>query len=115
MGVDFLMRTGRGFSRSCQKGYEDLKRTQLFDPSVDVKHRTFLAKMKEGTAHQSTEVVLRVEGAGIGIYCDELKIGDGENPPEAIFEKVRAAEEGLAVGRIEHVHPFSGTADIAVQ
>jgi hypothetical protein len=116
MGIDFLQRTSRSFDRSCQKGYEDLRRTRLFDPSVNVTERSFLARMKEDAdaAGATGDVVLRIDGPGIGVYRDERQIGVGESPPETIVQKIKAADQGLAIGRIEHVHPFSGTADIAV-
>jgi hypothetical protein len=114
MGIDFLQRTNRSFERSCQRGYDDLKRTRLFDPAVSVHERTILVRLTEAPPSAETPVYVRAEHQEVGLYCDERKIGSCPNPPATIVDRLSAAELGMALAQIAAVHPFSGTADISI-
>lgn len=114
MGIDFLKRTSRTFERCFQRGYEDLRDVRLFDPSVTVEQRTFIAQLDETPTSQEDPLVLRLAGEKIEVYSNERRIAVSENPPAAILEKLRAADQGLAVAHISQIHEISGTADISV-
>lgn len=115
MGIDFLDKTAKPFHRSCQKGYERLKSVYLFDPAVAPTQRSFLARLgKAADISEGLELVLRVEGDQIGLYRNECEIGRCDDPPSPLVAKIRETADGLAVGRLETLHPLSHSVDVVV-
>jgi hypothetical protein len=114
MGIDFLQRTNRSFERSCQRGYEDLQRTRLFDPTIAVHDRTILVRLTEAPPGENIPIYVRAEGQEVGVYCDERKIGSCPNPPATVVERLNSAQLKMALAQMGEFHPFSSTADISI-
>lgn len=113
MGLDFLSKTAKSFHRSCQRGYEHLRAGHLFASGIAPGQRCFLAHVGDASrVDQGQEVVLRAEAGRITLFRDESPVGTCDAPPVTILDKIR--EAGVAVGKLETVHPLSSSVDVIV-
>jgi hypothetical protein len=117
MGLEWINKAGKSFSRSCGRGYRSLTSAHLFDASVLPIERSFKAKFLEGhILPAGTEITVRVESDGLKLYDkDEQIVGLPDDPPPWLVAKLSLVPGGIAVGVIEDIRLLSGGADVVVQ
>ena len=115
MGLDFIRRAAKGFTKTWDRGRTSLATPSLFTRYPEARRRTVLAEMApDCTPRVGAEFAVCVEGQRL-VHIDETnRIGCLQNPPSDLVDAIRAAG-GYALGQISHFNPISGTADVEIE
>src|SRR5437870_4741231 len=103
MGLEWINKASKTFTRSCQRGYASITSAKLFDATVADIERSFKAKLVDGQAVETgTQVFVRADDTTVRLYSTEERvIGEIEQSPSWLLDKLKAVPQGLAVGVID--------------
>ena len=115
MGLDFIRRAAKGFTKSWDRGRTNLAKPSLFTRYPEARRRTVIAEMApDCNPRVGAELLVCVEGNCVILIDEAYRIGCLQNPPSDLVDAIRAAG-GNAMGQISHFNPISGTADVEIE
>ncbi len=114
MGLDFIRRAAKGFTKAWDRGRTSLASPSLFTRYPESRTRTVIADvMPDSQVQVGAELVVCFAGDQLILVEETNQIGCMKNPPADLVEAVREAG-GYALGQIKQFNPLSGTADVEV-
>ncbi|MCO4095360.1 MAG: hypothetical protein HEQ37_19250 [Acidovorax sp.] len=114
MGLDFIRRAAKGFTKSWDRGRTSLATPSLFTRYPEARRRTVIAEMApDCNPRVGAEFAICIEGRSLVLIEETSRIGYLQNPPSDLVDAIRAAG-GCALGQISHFNPISGTADVEI-
>jgi hypothetical protein len=116
MGLDFIRRAARTFTKSWSRGARDLAQPTLFTRYPECRTRTIIAQLDEGGVALSsgTQLAICSEGQQLLLVLGTARVGVVESPPADLFRAIQSAG-GCALGSLASINPLSGTADVEIE
>lgn len=113
MGVDFIRRTAKTFTKSWSNNkVRELSNPTLFTRTPECRTRTAIAQLNDrANLPPGTELSAWVRDATLILVHETVQVGVIDQPPPDIFRTVREAG-GCALTRLGQLNPLSGTADV---
>lgn len=114
MGLDFLRRAAKGFTKAWDRGRTSLAAPSLFTRYPESRTRTVITELlPDCHVKVGAEVAVCFAGDQLILVEETSQIGCLKNPPPDLVAAVREAG-GYALGQIKQFNPLSGTADVEV-
>ena len=114
MGLDFIRRAAKGFTKAWDRGRTSLATPTLFTRYPESRTRTVIAEMQpDCNVSVGAELAICVVGDKLILIDETSQVGCMQNPPTDLVDAVRAAG-GCALGQITRFNPISGTADVEI-
>jgi hypothetical protein len=115
MGLDFIRRAAKTFTKSWNRGVSQLAQPSLFTRHPQNRARTMVASLNDGvTIPEGEQVLVCVRESKLALIRGTCQIGVVEAPPNDVFCDIQNAG-GSAVGSIAGLHDLSGTADVEIE
>ena len=115
MGLDFIRRAAKNFTKAWDRGRTSLAHPSLFARSPEARRRTAIAEIVPGCTPQAgAEFAVQAEGPRLILLDQMIPIGCLQSPPQDLVDAVHAAG-GFALGQITCFNPISGTADVEIE
>ncbi len=115
MGLDFIRRRAKTFTKSWHRNKTDLARPTLFTRYPECRSRSLIADLDaEAGVSPGVEVLVCARGAELTIVRGTTPIGATSRPPPDLISAIRQAG-GDALGRVTRLNPISGTADVEIE
>ena len=116
MGLDFIRRTAKTFTKSWDRNKTELAQPTLFTRYPECRSRSLVADIADGAAvlSQGARILVSTRGTELVLITGTTQIGAVQNPPSDLFAAVRQAG-GNALGRVTRINPISGTADVEIE
>ena len=114
MGLDFIRRAAKGFTKAWDRGRTDLVEPSLFTRYPESRTRTVIAELLPGCQVKvGAELAVCFAGDQLILVDETNQVACMRNPPPDLVMAVREAG-GYALGQIKQFNPLSGTADVEV-
>jgi hypothetical protein len=114
MGLDFIRRAAKGFTKAWDRGRTSLAEPSLFTRYPETRTRTVIAELlPDCQVKVGAELAVCVAGDQLILIQETHQVGYMNNPPPELLEAVRCAG-GYALGQIKQFNPLSGTADVEI-
>ena len=115
MGVDFIKKCAKSFTKSWDRGKAELAAPNLFKHNPALAARTYCANITPGTeTPPGREFLLRAEGSDLRLYEGASPVGSIKDSPPSLIAAVQSSGCGLAVAKVVCAHGLSGAVDISV-
>jgi len=115
MGLDFIRRAAKNFTKAWDRGRTSLAQPSLFARHPESRRRTVIAELAPGCTPQvGAEFAVCADGPRLILLDETNPIGCLQNPPQDLVDAVHAAG-GYALGQITCFNPISGTADVEIE
>lgn len=116
MGIEWINRTDRTYSRSIAKCRSSLLIPRLLDAKIAEVKRTFRVQLKPDKSLQpGTRVLVHTANGTIALLDDNERIIAASNQmPEWIQQVAAEATERLVLGIVDGVNLIAGTADVSL-
>ena len=114
MGVEWLNRAHKTFSRSVAKARSHVLTPRLSAPTIDDVDRCFRVRMEpDRSLEPGTSILLRAAEDRVALLDgDEHVIGQTEELPGWLSKLVNGQAEGFAYGIVDGFNPLACTADV---
>ena len=114
MGLDFIRRAAKGFTKAWDRGRTSLAEPSLFTRYPESRTRTVIAELlPDCQVKVGAELAVCFDGDQLILVEETNQIGCMRNPPPDLVAAVRNAG-GYALGQIRQFNPLSGTADVEI-
>ena len=115
MGLDFIRRTAKGFTKTWDRSCTSLAEPSLFARYPETRTRTVIAELQTGCQTKvGDELAICFADDQLILVAETIRIGFMKDPPPDLVAAVCAAG-GYALARIKQLNPLSGTADVEVE
>jgi hypothetical protein len=115
MGLDFIRRAAKTFTKSWNRGVSQLAQPTLFTRYPQSRARTVVACLNDGvTIPEGEQLLVCVRESKLALIRGTAQIGVIDAPPNDLFREIQDAG-GSAVGSIAGLHALSGTADVEIE
>lgn len=115
MGLDFIRRRAKTFTKSWNRNKTDLARPTLFTRYPECRSRSLIADLHaDAGVAPGAEVLVCVRGTELSLVSGTTPIGATSRPPPDLLTAIRQAG-GNALGRVTRLNPISGTADVEIE
>jgi hypothetical protein len=113
MGLDFITRKAKGFTKMYDGGREALASPDLLSPEEQWEEQLVLFDVHQGcTLAEGEELLVQVSGETLVALRGHDAVATAANPPEAVMIAVRRAK-GYVLARVARFSAVSRTADLA--
>jgi hypothetical protein len=115
MGLDFIRRAARSFTKGWDRSQKDLAQPTLFTRYPECRTRTINADISDLVrVTEGEQVMICVSGGALALVRETTFVGVVQSPPPDLFRAIRDAGD-YALGHIVQINPLSGTADVEVE
>jgi hypothetical protein len=116
MGVDFLSKAAKSYTKSWDRGRKELDTSLLFNEEPELRRRCYSAIAQNGHRFVLGNVLVAIcDGKALRIFEGSEQIGSFVEPPEYLIDEIMSKGCGLAVATVENVAELSGIADVSVK
>jgi hypothetical protein len=113
MGLDFITRKAKGFTKMYDGGREALASPDLLSPEEQWEEQLVLFDVHQGcTLVEGEELLVQVTGSTLVALRGHDAVATAANPPESVMIAVRRAK-GYVLARVARFSAISRTADLA--
>lgn len=115
MGLDFIRRASKGFTKAWDRGRVSLAQPTLFTRHPESRRRTVIAELSPGCrVSVGMELMVCVDGERLILLEEISEVGCVECPPADSVDAIRTTG-GHALGHVVCINPISGTADVEIE
>jgi hypothetical protein len=115
MGLDFIRRAARSFTKGWDRSQKDLAQPTLFTRYPECRTRTINSELNDHVHVTAGEqVMVCVQGDALTLVRETTQIGVVNSPPPDLFRAVRDAGD-CALGHVVQINPLSRTADVEIE
>jgi hypothetical protein len=115
MGLDFIRRRAKTFTKTWSRNRTDLARPTLFTRYPECRSRSVIADLaSDAGISQGTRVLVCARGAELLLVSGTTQIGAASRPPSDLLSAIHQAG-GNALGHVTRINPISGTADVEIE
>ena len=115
MGLDFITKCAKSFTRSWDRGRREFSEPDLFRRDPVLRSRVYCVVPRSGFKPSlGQELLIRADGATLRIYTGTDEAGAFRDIPESLLSRVRSEGCGVAVGRVVRVRELSGVVEVSV-
>lgn len=115
MGLDFIRRHAKTFTKTWCRNRADLARPTLFTRYPECKSRSVIADLAADAAlSQGSRILVCARGAELLLVSGTSQIGAATHPPADLLSAIQKAG-GNALGHVTRINPISGTADVEIE
>lgn len=117
MGLEFINKTSKSFTRSVAKGRVEIEIPGLCDPEVSATRQAFRARFGEGgdLPVGGTTVYVRADGDEVRILdTSERVIAKPVEPPGWLIERLRASPSRTLLGAVGETSVIGRTGSISL-
>jgi len=115
MGLDFIRRRAKTFTKTWSRGRTDLAQPTLFTRYPECRSRSVLVDLAPNAGVSAgTRLLLCARGADLLLVRGTTQIGSASSPPPDLMAAICKAG-GNALGQVARINPISGTADVEVE
>jgi len=115
MGLDFIRRAARSFTKSWNRGATELSQPTLFTRYPECRSRSVVAAIENNAAVEvGAPLAVHVEGPSLALVRETTRVGTVSSPPHDLFTAIQGAG-GCAMGRVSQLNPLSGTAHVEIE
>lgn len=117
MGVEWINRTHRTFTRSIAKARSHVLTPRLDDVNTSDVQRSFRVRLDgDQKLEPGAPVLVRADHNRVALLDgDERVIGQSEEMPDWLSKLVGDGAEGFACGVVDGINAIAGTADVRLQ
>lgn len=115
MGLDFIRRAAKTFTKTWNRGASELARPTLFTRYPECRTRSVVASLHEpATIPNGAQLTVCAEASGLVLVHETRRVGIVDAPPADLFKAIQQTG-GCASAQITRINPLSGTADVEVE
>jgi len=115
MGLDFIRRAARTFTKTWSRGATKLAQPTLFTRYPECRSRSVVAALEENvTVEVGAPLAVHVEGTALALVRETTRVGVVAMPPPDLFTAIQGAG-GCALGRVSQINSLSGTANVEIE
>ena len=115
MGLDFIRRAARSFTKAWDRGKTELAQPTLFTRYPDCRTRTIVAQLDDRLPPSAGEqLAVCVRDKTLILVRETVQVGVAQSPPPDLYRAIRDAGD-CALARVVRINPLSGTADVEVE
>lgn len=114
MGVDFIIRTHKTFSKHLDRARADLGTSDLFTRGFQKCLPSFEAEIGAGCRLRSgQELTVEIDGGELIVVQETRIVARCSNPPAELLHAIEASC-GIGIGTVEAVHEMAGSVEVSV-
>ena len=115
MGIDFIRRRAKTFTKAWNRNRVDLAQPTLFTRYPECHSRSIVADfVSNDRVSIGASVMVRASGTELVLVDGLTSIGTVSNPPYDLMTAINEAG-GHALGHITKINPISGTVDVEIE
>ena len=115
MGLDFIRRASKGFTKAWNRSKAELSQPTLFTQYPECRTRSVIADLDErAKLSEGTHIVVCVQGSKLILVQEKSRVGVVEHPPADLLGSIHQAGD-CALGHVVRINPLSGTADVEIE
>lgn len=115
MGLDFIRRAARSFTKSWNHGANTLAQPTLFTRYPECRTRSVIVQLDDHVVLPlGSQLMVCSQTTSLILVHETTQVGIVHTPPPDLFRAIQDAG-GHAVGQIACVNPLSGTADVEIE
>jgi len=115
MGLDFIRRRAKTFTKAWNRNRTDLAQPTLFTRYPECRSRSFIADLSvDAGLSQGANVVVCSRGSELLVVSGTTQLGAATNPPSDLLNAIHE-DGGYVLGRVARINAISGTADVEVE
>src|SRR5258708_11839749 len=115
MGLDFIRRAAPTFTKSWNRGANELAQPTLFTRYPECRTRTVVAQLDERAAlAPGAHLAICTRASALILVHETMQVGVVEAPPADLFRAIQEAG-GCALASLSRINPLSGTADVEIE
>jgi len=115
MGLDFIRRRAKTFTKSWNRNKAELARPTLFTRYPECRSRSVIADLTESAGlSEGSQVLVAAHGTQLALISGTTQIGTAAHPPSDLMSAIHQVG-GNALGHITRINPISGTADVEIE
>lgn len=114
MGLDFIRRAAKGFTKAWDRGRTNLAIPSLFSRNPQLGRRSVIVEFQDFTPCVGAEYPVCFNGPDLVMLHENHCVGLLKSPPSDLVDAVRDVG-GTALGQITRFNPISGTGDVEVE
>ncbi len=115
MGLDFIRRSAKTFTKSWDRNRTELAQPTLFTRYPECRSRSLIADIADGAGvSQGSPILVCARGAELVLITGTTQVGAVPHPPSDLLSAVEQAG-GNALGRVTRINPISRTADVEIE
>jgi hypothetical protein len=115
MGLDFIRRNAKTFTKAWNRNRVDLARPTLFMRYPECYSRSFIADLfPDAALSPGVNVVVCSRGPELILISGTTQIGMAPRPPADLLNAIHE-DGGCVLGRISRINSISGTVDVEVE
>jgi len=115
MGLDFIRRAAKTFTKTWNRGASELASTTLFTRFPERRTRSVIASIHEGAnISNGAPLIVYAEATRLVLVREIYRVGFVDAPPADLFKAIQESG-GCANAQIARIHPLSGTADVEIE
>jgi hypothetical protein len=115
MGLDFIRRAARTFTKSWSRGAAELAQPTLFTRYPECRSRSVVAALENSASVEvGIPLAVHVDGPSLALVRETTRVGTVSAPPHDLLAAIQGAG-GCAMGRISQLNPLSGTAHVEIE
>ena len=115
MGLDFIRRAAKTFTKTWHRGATELARPTLFTHYPECRTRSVIASLDErANIPNGAQLTVCAEATRLVLVHETHRVGLVDAPPADLFKAIQESG-GCAIGQITRINPLSGTADVEVE
>lgn len=115
MGLDFIRRAARTFTKSWSRSATELAQPTLFTRYPECRSRSIVVALESNVnVDIGALLAVHVDGTSLTIVKETTSVGVVAAPPHDLFTAIQGAG-GCALGRVSQLNPLSGTANVEIE